>query len=266
MPLLHAIVLGVVQGLTEFLPVSSSGHLILVPALLGWPEQSLAFDTVLHLGTLCAVIGFFWKDLLDLARLFFKPTSLDSRMLVWKWIVASLPALVLGFLLNDWIEAYVRGARIVAFDLAFWGLVLWIVDRRSRTKTPSIIDWKTLTWKQALWMGCAQPVALLPGSSRSGITMTAGLFSGLSRDAVLRFSFFLSIPLTGAAGANGLFTLIRQGLPSHDILALALGFVTAFASGAWAIKFLLSYVSKRGFTLFVWYRLVLALVVLWFVR
>ncbi len=260
MPFLHAAILGVVQGLTEFLPISSSGHLILVPTVLGWPEQGLAFDTVLHLGTLCAVLWLFSKDLREIVQ----PAT---RGILPKWIVSALPALVVGFFFHTWIEQFIRGPMVVAIDLAVWSLVLWWADRYASSHVSrQTIDWKQISWRQALWMGIAQPIALLPGSSRSGMTMMAGLFSGLSREAAVKFSFFMSIPLTAAAGAYGLLQLVRQGLPSHDILALVIGFFASFLSGVFAIKLLLSYVSKHGLSVFIYYRLALALLVLLLVR
>ncbi len=269
MSIVQAVVLGVVQGLTEFLPVSSSGHLILVPELFGWMDQGMSYDTVLHLGTLLAVLWFFRTSLSRLVKdLFSKKRDVveAAQTLLIQLIVCSLPALILGFILNDWIERVSRKPWLVALDLALWGVVLWYADRASRQYgdadqgTPD--DLPKVRWSQALVMAIAQPIALLPGSSRSGVTMTAGLFMGLSRSAAARFSFLLSIPVTAAAGGYGLLKWITQG-DAHGTAPslLIIGFIAALTSGVFAIRFLLSYVSHRRFTPFVVYRLLLALLV-----
>ena len=267
MPWLHGLILGLVQGLTEFFPVSSSGHLILVPRLFGWVDQGLAFDTVLHLGTLGALLWFFYKDILSLLR-----RALDRRPEVFQparrfmaqVIVATLPALVLGFLTKDLIETALRGWQLVAFNLALWSFVLLFADRYSQRRIVGKAEQlEQITWKQALIVGCAQPLALLPGTSRSGMTITAGLFSGLNRETAARFSFFLSIPVTAAAGGYGVLKMARQGLGAGESWSmLIVGFLAAFVAGAWAIRFLLSYVAKKPYTIFVGYRLALAVVVL----
>ncbi len=269
--IIQAVVLGAVQGLTEFLPVSSSGHLILVPTLFGWADQGLSYDTVLHLGTLLAVLWFFRSSLIQLVKDVFskeKVRAAAARTLIIQLIVCSLPALVLGFILNDWIEKVSRHAWLVALDLAFWALVLWQADRFSKEQTKEVSTsapnaLPNIRWSQALVMAIAQPIALLPGSSRSGITMTAGLFMGLSRSAAARFSFLLSIPVTAAAGGYGLLKWITQGTDSAATapVYLIVGFLAALLAGVFAIRFLLSYVSHRRFTPFVVYRLALALVV-----
>lgn len=255
-------VLGAIQGLTEFFPVSSSGHLILVPVLLGWPDQGLAFDTVLHLGTLAALLWFFRAELWSLAVRVFK-RDVDGRRareFVLKLAVATIPAVIAALLLKDAIESVFRSGNLVAFNLALWGLVLLWADRsvQAGVKDESV---ESVSWKQALAVGLAQPLALIPGTSRSGITITAGLFSGLSRAAAARFSFFLSIPVVAGAGLSGLSDFFEQGSGSGGILVLAIGFLSAMLCGLFAIRFLLSYVAKRRYDLFVAYRLALALLV-----
>lgn len=268
--IVQAVVLGIVQGLTEFLPVSSSGHLILVPTLFGWTDQGLSYDTVLHLGTLLAVLWFFRQSLIQLVKELFskKPATAEAaRTLLIQLAVCSLPALVLGYVLNDWIENVSRKPWLVAIDLAFWGLVLWRADYISKDRVAGAEESPTtlprIRWSQALVIAIAQPIALLPGSSRSGITMTAGLFMGLSRSAAARFSFLLSIPVTAAAGGYGLLKWITQGTDTATPSGmLVIGFFAALLSGVFAIRFLLSYVSHRRFTPFIVYRLVLAVAVL----
>ena len=252
--ILRGFVLGAVQGLTEFFPVSSSGHLILVPVLLHWPDQGLAFDTVLHLGTLIALFSFFWKDIISLIKRRAWP-------FLFKVLVATLPAAIIGFLLNDYIEQNLRMSWLVAADTAVWALVLFAADRYSSKQKSSLEDFEKVSWKQAMAVGLAQPLALAPGTSRSGITITAGLFSGLSRQAAARFSFFLSIPITAAAGLSGLLKVVKHGAGPDGIIALVVGFLSALCFGIFAIRFLISYVAKRHYDGFVAYRLALALVV-----
>ena len=268
--IVQAVVLGIVQGLMEFLPVSSSGHLILVPTLFGWTDQGLSYDTVLHLGTLLAVLWFFRQSLIQLVKELFSKQSAKAeaaRTLLIQLVVCALPALVLGYVLNDWIEDVSRKPWLVAIDLAFWGLVLWRADYISKDRGAGPEESPTtlpqIRWSQALVIAIAQPIALLPGSSRSGITMTAGLFMGLSRSAAARFSFLLSIPVTAAAGGYGLLKWITQGTDTATPSSmLVIGFFAALLSGVFAIRFLLSYVSHRRFTPFIVYRLVLAVAVL----
>ncbi|MFA6429138.1 MAG: undecaprenyl-diphosphate phosphatase [Patescibacteria group bacterium] len=257
MLILQGIVLGIVQGLCEFLPISSSGHLILVPALLHWNDPGLAFDAVLHLGTLAALLVYFWKDIFAL-----------SRVMLFKLAVATLPAIGAALLLNDLVEHYARGPRVVAFGLAFWAMVLFVADRWSGRTAPlheGEDNNPQVTWTQALVIGCAQAIAIMPGTSRSGITITAALFMGLRRTAAARFSFLLSIPITAAAGGYELLKLVRDGgltQSGASVMMLVVGSVAACVSGLWAIRFLLTYVVKRRYDLFVFYRLALAVVVL----
>lgn len=264
--LIQGIVLGAVQGLAEFLPVSSSGHLILVPTLLHWEDQGLAFDVILHLGTLIALLWCFWSDLLALAKNAVIPSAskderVHARDLIIKVMAAALPALVVGFFLNDWIEAHARNAMLVAFDLAVWASVLWYADSRAKAVADSSMLNAKISWTQALAVAFSQPLALLPGTSRSGITITAGLLSGMPRALAARFSFFVSIPVTAAAGGYGLLKLAMHGGIEYP-LKLAVGFVTAAATGIFAIRLLLRYVSKDSYVPFVFYRYALAIVVL----
>lgn len=263
MPILHASILGIVQGLTEFFPVSSSGHLILVPRLLHWADQGLAFDTVMHLGTLTALLWFFRIDLLTLFRQVRQQDreGTDARRFVLQIIVATIPALALGFLFKDLEETYGRNAWLVAGSLAGWGLVLLAADRFTRSRVFTTQNVTSIRWKQAIAVGLAQPLSLIPGTSRSGITMTAGLFAGLSRETAARFSFFLSMPITAAAGFYGLFKVVKTGTGGEGVLPLIVGFLVAAIAGAWAIRFLLSFVAKRSYDVFAYYRVALALLV-----
>lgn len=257
MTYLQAVVLGVVQGLTEFLPVSSSGHLILVPRLAGWPDQGLAFDAAIHLGTLAALVACLRRELVALA------SGALSRRLLALLVVATVPAGVAGLLLGHRIEAALRGPLLVAGTTAFWGLVMGLADRRAgRPPAPAARDpLEGLSAAQALAVGCAQALALVPGTSRSGITITAALALGLDRATAARFSFLLGIPVTAAAGVLKTGELLRGGSSSSDLGPLAAALVAAFVSGWLAVWFLVNYLKRRSLRPFVIYRLALAAVI-----
>jgi len=254
---LQGLVLGLVQGLTEFLPVSSSGHLILVPLVFGWPDQGLAVDAALHLGTLGALLAYFRGELAALAR------GTLSRRLVLVVAAATVPAAIAGVALGPAIEAHLRSPLVIAVSTAGWAAVLWIADRRARAARPATRDpLEQITWAQALAIGCAQALALVPGTSRSGITITAALFGGLDRPTAARFSFLLGIPVTAGAGLLKTLHLLRAGLPVEEVGPLALALAAAFASGWLAVWFLVGYLQRRSLVPFVVYRLALAAVLL----
>ncbi len=254
MSYLQAIVLGVVQGLTEFLPVSSSGHLILVPHLMGWPDQGLAFDAALHLGTLAAMLAYFRSEL----RAFLVGGL--SRRLALIFLVGSLPALAVGWLFNHWIEANLRSPVVIAASTGFWAVVMWIADRSVLLPPPPGEPLERVGWDQGLAIGCAQSLALIPGTSRSGITITTGLLAGLDRATAARFSFLLGIPVTAAAGGYKTLQLLRGGLSAADAAPLAVAVLASFMSGWAAVWFLVGYLRRRSLTPFVIYRLMLAAV------
>ena len=255
--LVQAVVLGIVQGLAEFLPISSSGHLILVPWLLGWPEHSLTFDLALHLGTTLALLGYFWREWLTLARAV--PAGLANAearkrpewRLAWLLVLGSLPAGLLGVLFEDVIERNLRQPVLVAVLLIAFGLALGLADRLSR-RGRGLGD---LELPDALTIGCAQALALVPGVSRSGITLTAGLLRGLDRPAAARFSFLLSAPITFAAAVYKLRVLVRTPPTGDQALAFVVGAAVAAVVGALAIGFLLRYLQRSSTAIFVWYRL-----------
>jgi undecaprenyl-diphosphatase len=257
----QALVLGVVQGVTEFLPVSSSGHLILVPDVFGWPDQGLAFDAAMHLGTLGALLAYFRVELIELL------TGALARRLAVLLLAASVPALAIGWLLNAWIEAHLRSPLIVAAATAGWGLVMWWADRRAVTAAREAAGdpLERVRWGQGLFVGCAQTLALIPGTSRSGITITAGLGARLDRATAARFSFMLGIPATGAAGAYKLLHLLRGGIPPGEAGPLAFAILVAFLSGWVAVWFLVNYLKRRSLLPFVVYRLILAAAILFVV-
>lgn len=255
MTILQSLVLGIVQGITEFLPISSSGHLILIPSLFGWPEQPLAFDAVIHLGTLAAVFVALREDL---PKLF-----LNKFRLGWTILAATIPALTIGYLFKDQIETVLRSPIVVAVSLALWGVLLWIADRSLSTKPSLTSDIQKISYHRAMFIGLAQAIALIPGTSRSGVTITAGLFTGLSRETAARFSFLLGIPAIAAAGGLSLLHVLN-GSESVALLPLTIGFLTSFLSGLLAIRFLFKILKSTSYIPFVIYRIALAVVVLLF--
>jgi undecaprenyl-diphosphatase len=260
--IIRGIVLGLVQGATEFLPVSSTGHLILVPRLFGWSDPGIAFDALIHIGTLVALVWMTWPFIHSLLRDAIFRGSRPARILCAQIAVACIPALAIAAVFGDAIESTFRSAGVIAFSLAFWGIVLWIADRfasRSATKTARIED---IGWTRSAAIGAAQAIALVPGVSRSGITMTAGLASRMDRSTAVQFSFLLSIPTIAAAGAKGILDTASHGLGGVSVSMLVSGFAAACLSGMLVIRFLNTYVAKHRFTPFVVYRLALALAVI----
>jgi undecaprenyl-diphosphatase len=266
--LLQALVLGVVQGLTEFLPVSSSGHLIVVPYLLGFHDAfitSLAFTVMLHMGTLVALLIYFradWLRLVPAGLAAIRDRSLRNdpdRRLAWLLVVATVPAVIAGVLLNDVIESNIRNPGLVAVMLAIGAGILWLADRVGSHRE-GVTD---VTFPVAFAIGVAQAVALVPGISRSGISISAGLFAGLTREAAARFSFLMATPVVAGAGAWEALKLVRgEGGGDVSVAALIVGVLAAFLAGLAAISFTLRYLRTHPVTIFVVYRLVLAVVVL----
>lgn len=257
----HIIWLALIQGLTEFLPISSSAHLILVPSLLGWPDQGLAFDVAVHLGTLIAVVSFFRKDILTLflawvGSITGKGMSAEAR-LAWGVIVGTIPAGLVGLLFKDYIEVYLRSPLVIAATTIIFGLLLWFADRRAKLQRDEL----TLTWQDFLVIGGAQAMALIPGTSRSGITITAGLLLGLTRQAAARYSFLLSIPIIVLSGLGVTGDLLSSN-ESVDWTALLLGTVIAAVSAFACIHFFLAWINKMGMLPFVIYRLLLGVLLL----
>jgi undecaprenyl-diphosphatase len=263
----QALTLGVVQGLTEFLPISSSGHLILVPVLLGWPDQGLAFDAMIHLGTALALCCYFARDLGRLAAGALARRSRDAQLAI-AITLGSLPAGLAGLLAGDVVESVLRSAEIVALSLIGWGLILWWADRQAaRARVRDVGD---VGLGRSLVIGCAQALALVPGTSRSGVTISAGLFAGLDRPTAARFAFLLGLPITAAAGLFKARALVAPGwgadASAADPAVLGLGFVAAFAAGLAAVWFLVRYLTTRRLTVFVVYRIALGLLILALVR
>jgi undecaprenyl-diphosphatase len=258
---IQVIVLAIVQGFTEFLPISSSAHLILVPRLFGWPDQGLAFDVAVHVGTLSAVVWYFRRDLLSMTRDWVasvarRETVGDSR-LAWGVILGTIPVGLAGLLLGDLIEAQLRSPLVIAATTIGFGLALWWADAagaKSRTE-------HSLSWRDVLIIGCAQALALVPGTSRSGITMTAALALGLDRSGAARFSFLLSIPVIVLAGGLKLSSLLGQA-HSVDWQALLLGSVLSALSAYICIDWFLKLMQRIGMMPFIVYRLALGVLLL----
>ena len=252
----QGVVLGIVQGLTEFLPVSSSGHLILVPHVFGWPDQGLAFDAVMHLGTLGALVAYFRSELLGM--LF---GSVPRRLAVIL-VIATIPGALAGLLFGEVIESQLRWPIIIAIATGGWGIVMWFVARRAAPAPTAPGDpLERVSWGQGLAVGFAQALALIPGTSRSGITITTGLLGGLDRATAARYSFLLGIPITAGAGAHNALKLAKTGLPTGELGPLMAALVAALVSGWFAVWFLVSYLKTRSLQPFVVYRLLLAAVI-----
>ena len=256
MTLPQSLTLGLIQGLTEFLPVSSSGHLILASRFFGWPDQGLAFDATVHLGTALALLVYFWNDLLRIAR--------EDWRLGAIIFGSSLPAGLSGLALEGAAERELRSASVVAVALIAGAVAMFLADRlvpRARTR-----DVRKVGWGQGFLVGGFQVLALIPGTSRSGATIVGGLLSRMDRPTAARFAFLLGLPVTAAAGAFKGLTLAAAGFPPGQAGLLAVGLAAAFASGLFAVWFLVRYLQRRGLTPFVLYRLALGAALLWLAR
>ncbi|MFC3121056.1 undecaprenyl-diphosphate phosphatase [Agaribacter flavus] len=264
MTLFEIIILAIIQGLTEFLPISSSAHLILPSEVLGWNNQGLAFDVAVHVGSLLAVMIYFREDIWRLSLAWFghgfsKQQSTDSR-LAWWVIIGTIPAGTFGYLMKDIIEVYARSALVIATTTIVFGLLLWYADAKAK----QIKKLENIGIKETILIGIAQAVAVIPGTSRSGITMTAGLMMGLTREAAARFSFLLSIPIILAAGLFSTLDLVSAN-EAIDWSALLYGAAFSFVAAYACIFLFLNWISRIGMLPFVIYRLVLGVVLLIFV-
>ena len=253
----HAIFLGAVQGLSEFLPISSSGHLLLVPFLFDWETQDIAFDIMVHAATLVAVVAVFWKDLWRIAGALFRGPSFD-RTLGWMLIVGTIPVVAVALLLDEVIDVVRAYPVAVAVSLISWGVMLVIVDRFASRRLTEICD---VSWKAAIGIGCAQALSLIPGTSRSGITMTAARLAGFDRSLSARYSFLLSVPAVAGATVYVVTDAIAQNVSlfQHSMIA---GFFAALVSGILAIRLLLRVIERWTFLPFALYRIALGVVIL----
>lgn len=253
----QALALAVLQGLTEFLPISSSAHLVIPSLVLGWPDQGLAFDVAVHVGTLSAVLLYYRADLARMASSWFgslagKPGNEDSR-LVWYLALATVPAVVVGFLAGDYIESELRKLPVIATTTLLFGLLLGLADRRAVPGSTG----RPVTLATALLVGLAQAIAPVPGVSRSGITITAALMLGMNRQAAARFSFLLSIPVIAGAGTLKLWQLVNTDA-SVDWAVLAVGALVSGVVAYLCIALFLRLLDRVGLMPFVYYRVILA--------
>ena len=269
MTIVQAIILGIVQGLTEFLPISSSGHLLLVPWLFNWhfllenPDLNKTFDVALHLGTFVAVVLYFWREIGRLIRAWVRSISRRSldepeARLAWLLIVSTIPAAFAGVLLEDFITNTLGKPWMIGVALIVFAGFMYLIDHVAKLDR----DLEALTWLDALLIGVAQALALLPGVSRSGITMMVGLLVRLDRESAARYSFLMSIPVIGGAAAYKGLEVARNGLPSGTATPFIAGMVAAALSGIAAIWFTLAYLKRHNFNLFVVYRIVVGVGVL----
>lgn len=260
---LQAVFLALLQGVTEFLPISSSAHLILAPYLFGWQDQGLVFDVATNTGTLLAVVLFFRRDLAELTRGLLGGASTVEGMppgrFLAAWIVGTIPVAVAGLWLYDFIAGEARDPALIAATSIGFGLLLWVGDRwgRRRRELASLTVW------DALWIGLAQAVALIPGTSRSGITITLALMLGFTRPAAARFSFLLAIPVGVLAAAKDVLDVWGGAVSVGGIVPLLVGFVVSALSAYLVIGWLLRWLEQQTLTVFVVYRVVLGLAILW---
>jgi undecaprenyl-diphosphatase len=256
--------LALVQGLTEFLPVSSSAHLILVPVLSSWPDQGLAFDVVVHLGTLTAVMWYFRKDVktltIDWTQSCVKKQTVGESRLAWLVLLGTIPVAIIGLLLHDFIDTELRSPIVIAWATIGFGLLLGVADYVGKNKNTQ--SEQQLSWKSGISIGLAQTLALIPGTSRSGITMTAGLFVGLTRQAAARFSFLLSIPVILLAGGYKTLKLIQEG-NGVDWFSMGLGYALSALSAYVCIHYFLKMLERIGMTPFVIYRVAQGVILLY---
>ena len=263
MTILRAAVLGLVQGVTEFVPVSSSGHLVLIPWLLGWDDPGLTYDVVVHLGTLAALVLCFWQDILKLLSgawqiLSHGKVATPEARLVLLILLSAIPAALLGYLANDFVEGLLRSPRTVSLLLLVTGLLLVGSERLGRRDAAI----EEMSPADALVIGLAQGCAILPGISRSGATISACLVRGLGRYDAARFSFLMTIPVIVGATGSELTAAIAIGLSASQVLQMVVGFLTAAASGYLAIRFLLRHLTRRTLRPFAFYCWGLGLIVL----
>lgn len=265
MDIINSIILGIVQGATEFLPISSSGHLIIARDILGIQTgYGLSVDAVLQLATTLAVLLYFWKDILGYIETFFrwifrKSTEERERILLLAIIVGTIPAIFFGFFLEEIMDTVFRNSSLVAFTLIFGSLIMIFAEKRNKRLKEK--DQK-LTVKKGLFIGLFQSLALIPGMSRSGMTISGGLANGLSREEATRFSFLLAFPVLFGSGLKKLLDLYNQNILIELSTPIFIGSLTAFVVGLAAIHFLVTFLKKNTMNVFVWYRVIVAALIL----
>lgn len=261
MTVLNILVLALLQGFTELLPISSSAHLILVPAVTGWPDQGLMVDAALHLGTFFAILVYFWRDVWGMitglgAAVTGQRDNPGARLAV-QVVLATIPAVIVGIMIKDYAETTLRSVTLIAFNAIFFGILLFLADRFGARNRQI----EQMTWQHAIFIGIAQAFALVPGTSRSGITMTAALGLGYDRISAARFSFLISLPVTFGAGLLGIHEIVKLGhyAELHDAALAAVG---AFLSSLIAVAFLMRWLRTASFLPFVVYRVILGIALL----
>ncbi|MCB1672732.1 MAG: undecaprenyl-diphosphate phosphatase [Gammaproteobacteria bacterium] len=259
MEFLQITFLAILQGVTEFLPISSSGHLILPAELFGWEDQGLVFDVSVHVGSLFAVLYYFRGHVIELGTAWLRSLTggqaTSQSRLAWLIILATVPAGLAGLLFNDLVEQYGRSILLIAFTSIFFAGLLYLADRRIGSNR----DLSDLNWKSATLIGLAQMLALIPGTSRSGATMTAGLFANLSRHAAAQFSFLLAIPIIAASGLLKVLDFYQLGASVSDWVTLLYGVIVSGVVSYFCIHYFLKLIERLGFLPFVIYRIVLGL-------
>jgi undecaprenyl-diphosphatase len=254
MPMIHLFVLALIQGVTELLPISSSGHLILAPELLKWEDQGVEMDIAMHVGSMLALVIYFWKDVLQLFKGFLSVckfnTQSDNARFFLQLVVASIPAVIVGLVIHKFFKDALRHKEIIVYTMIFYGILLYVVDRFSRQE----FVMQQMTYKNAIVYGIFQSLALVPGTSRSGITMTAGRLMGFQRREAARFGMIMAIPTIFGAGLLAAFDLYKLGnveLINDAMIVGALTFVVSYIT----IIFLMAWLRRSNFTPFVIYRL-----------
>ncbi len=267
----QAIILGIIQGFTEFLPISSSGHLIVIPSLFQWPNHGLAFDAFLHLGTLLAVVIYFKKEIGNIFVSFFggKKDRKDKEKKKWRnlgiyIIIATIPAAIVGLAARDAIESQLRSVNVVAISLIIWAVVMLVAEEYAKKVSKPNTKVEDTSMLQAIAIGFWQVIALIPGTSRSGITMSGAMFMGMNKQTAVKFSFLLSLPVIAAAGILSLVDLLQSVPTSFGWQFASIGFISSAVSGYIAISIMLKFVEKWGFKPFAVYRIILALALLFF--
>lgn len=255
MSLLEAIIYGIVQGLGEFLPISSTAHIVLAPWLFGWEDPGLAFDIALHMGTLVAVVVFFWKDWIRLIKAGLTDVKSSDGKLFWCLVLACIPGGILGLIFEEYIETVFRDPLLIGIAIIIMGFVIYIADRYSKSE----VELKDVGPKRSLLIGVSQGLAMIPGVSRSGITMATGRALKIKREDAARFTFLLSTPfilLSGLYKAKDIVNVSVEALP------FAAAIVTSAVVGLLSIKFLLGYLKRKGFGIFAVYRFILGAIVI----
>ena len=263
----HAVVYGIVQGITEFLPISSTAHLTLIPRFFGWSYGGMGFDVALHVGTAAAVIVFFWRRWVQLIKAGFTQPKSPFGKLFWIIVVSTIPASLVGVLLNDKVASLQSDPYIIGVCLIFMGAILWAVDRSSASR---VTDLTGINVKTGLLIGLAQCLAIIPGVSRSGITITAGRALGVNRETAAEFTFLLSLPIIAGDAGYHFLKMRTDATAAADLAAVGgtgamiVGIIVSFLVGLGVIKFLLDFLKKRSLAVFAIYRFVLgALVLVW---